>query len=100
ILLRASARLLAAIEPEAAPSRLRLLDVTSGAIDAAPPAALRVRHRTPLPAVDETLRFGWPQDGGAGAAVVRYRDPALPPDVVFFGAGEHRAIPLSGVARV
>jgi len=100
ILLRASARLYAAIEPEASPSRLRLLDVEGGAIDAAAPAALQVRHRTLLPEAEETLRLAWPQDGGAAAAVVRYRDAALPPDVVFFGAGEKRAIPLAGVARV
>jgi hypothetical protein len=31
---------------------------------------------------------------------VRYRDSALPPDVVFFAPGAVRAIPLSGVARV
>ncbi|MFY9549956.1 MAG: hypothetical protein WAU32_02295, partial [Thermoanaerobaculia bacterium] len=48
----------------------------------------------------ETLRLAWPSDGGDGAAVVRYEDPALPPDVVFFRAGDHRAIPLSGVARI
>lgn len=100
ILLRASSRLYAAIEPEASPSRLHLLDVESGAIDAAAPAAFRVRHRAFLPESDETLRLAWPADGGAGAAVVRYRDPALPPDVVLFAPGERKAIPLSGVARV
>jgi len=87
-------------EPEPSPSRLRLLDVESGAIDASAPAPFAVRHRTFLPESDETLRVAWPQDGGAGAAVVRYQDTALPPDVVFFTAGDRRAIPLSGVARV
>jgi hypothetical protein len=100
VLLRAAARLFAAIEPETSPSRLRLLDVQSGAIDAALPAALTVRHRSFLPETDETLRVAWPPDGAAGAAVVRYLDAALSPDVVFFAAGDARAIPLSGVARI
>jgi hypothetical protein len=100
LLLGAAVRLYASLEPEASPSRLRLLDVESGSIDAAAPAPLTVRHRTFLPEVEETLRIAWPQDGGAGAAVVRYRDRALPPDVVVFAAGERRAIPLSGVARI
>ncbi len=100
ILLRAAARLYASIEPEASPSRLRLLDVQSGAIDAAAPAALTVRHRAFLPETDETLRVAWPPDGAAGAAVVRYRDAGLAPDMVFFAAGDARAIPLSGVVRV
>ena len=100
VLLRAAARLYAAIEPEPSPSRLRLLDVESGAVDAAAPTLLSVRHRTLLPESEASLRVSWPPDGGAGAAVVRYRDTALPPDVVFFAAGERRTIPLSGVARV
>ena len=99
-LLRAAARLYAVVEPEASPSRLRLLDVQSGAIDAAAPAAFTVRHRSFLPETDETLRVAWPPDGAAGAAVVRYRDVALSPDVVFFAAHDTRAIPLSGVARI
>ena len=100
ILLRSAARLYAAIEPEASPSRLRLLDVQSGAIDAAAPAAFTVRHRAFLPETDETLRVAWPPDGAAGAAVVRYRDAGLAPDVVFFAARDARAVPLSGVARI
>ncbi|HKD18704.1 MAG TPA: hypothetical protein VKG23_12710 [Thermoanaerobaculia bacterium] len=100
VLLRAAARLYAAIEPDAAPSKLRLLDVESGAVDAAAPASLAVRHRTLLPDTEQSLRVSWPPDGGAGAAIVRYRDTALPPDVVFFAAGERRTIPLAGVARV
>jgi hypothetical protein len=100
VLLRAAARLYAAVEPEASPSRLRLLDVQSGAIDAAAPAPFTVRHRSFLPETDETLRLAWPPDGAAGAAVVRYRDASLPPDVVFFAARDARAIPLSGVARI
>lgn len=100
-LVRAAARLYAAIEPEASPSRLRLLDLESGALDAAAPRAMSVRHRSFL-AEDsiETLRVAWPEDGGFGAAVVRYTDGVLPPDVVFFGAGQARLLPLSGVARI
>ncbi len=101
LLVLAAARLYAGLEPpEPSPSRLRLLDVESGAIDAAAPAALSVRHRAFLPETDETLRVDWPRDGGAGAAVVRYTDAALPPDMVLFGAGDRRAIPLSGVSRI
>ncbi len=100
-LLRAAARLLATLEPEASPSRLRLADLEAGALDAAPPAALSVRHRSILPDGEtDALVLAWPPDGGEGAAVVRYSDRALPPDVVFFGPGDRRAIPLSGVARV
>ena len=100
VLLRAAVRLYASVEPEASPSRLRLLDVEGGAIDAAAPAALIVRHRALLPDSEESLRMVWPLDGGAGAAVVRYRDPALPPDEVFVAPGQRLTIPLSGVARV
>jgi hypothetical protein len=102
LLVRASARLFFALEPEASPSRLRLLDLESGGLDASAPARLTVRHRSfqPDASAEETLVIGWPEDAGAGAAVVRYRDPALPPDVVFFHAADRRAIPLSGVARI
>ena len=101
LLARFAARLYARMETEASPSRLRLGDLESGALDGAAPASLRVRHRSILPeAADETLRVEWPEDGGQGAAVVRYRDDALPPDAVFFAAGDRRSIPLAGVARV
>jgi hypothetical protein len=96
-----AARLYARLEPEASPSRLKAPELEAGALDAAAPDALRVRHRSFLPdGAEETLRVEWPDDGGQGAAVVRYRDDALPPDAVFFAAGDHRAIPLAGVARV
>lgn len=101
LLVRCAARLFASLEPEASPSRLRLLDLESGALDAAAPAARSVRHRTFLPeGAEEALRVQWPEDGGQGAAVVRYRDAMLPADVVFFAAGQRRTIPLSGVVRI
>lgn len=102
LLVRAAARLYFVLEPEASPSRLRLLDLESGGLDASSPARLTVRHRSfqPDASAEETLVIGWPEDAGAGAAVVRYRDPALPPDVVFFHARDRRSIPLSGVARI
>ncbi len=100
-LVRTAARLFTGVEPEASPSRLKIFDLEAGALDAASPGPLAVRHRTLLPeGSTETLRIGWPADGSEGAAVVRYEDTALPPDVVFFRAGEHRSIPLSGVARI
>jgi hypothetical protein len=100
VLLRAAARLYTAIEPDAAPSKLRLFDIEGGAVDSAAPAPLLVRHRTLLAETEASLKVSWPPDGGAGAAVVRYRDTALPPDVVFFAAGDRRTVPLAGVARV
>ncbi len=101
LLLRAAARLYVLLEPESSPSRLKLSDLEAGALDAAPPAPLSVRHRSILPDGEtDTLLLAWPPDGGDGAAVVRYSDRALPADVVFFAAGDRRSIPLSGVARV
>lgn len=100
VLTRASARIYATLEPDPSASKLKLADVEAGAIDASAPAALVVRHRALLAESEGSLRIAWPPDGSAGAAVVRYRDPALPPDVVFFAAGDRRAIPLSGVERV
>ena len=101
VLLRAAARLYTAVEPEASPSRLRLLDVESGAIDAAAPAALRRAHRAFLPETDETLRVAWPPDGALGRrgrALSRRRacrrtSCSSPP-------ATRAPIPLSGVARV
>ena len=100
-LLRATARLYTTVLSEASPSRLRLFDLESGALDAAPPGPLTVRHRSFVADGEmETLRLAWPADGGEGAAVVRYVDSGLPADVVFFSAGDRRSIPLSGVARI
>jgi hypothetical protein len=98
---RFGARLYTALEPEVAPSRVGLADLESGALDAAAPAGFTLRHRTYLPGDGASaLRVAWPEDGGEGAVVVRYRDSALPPDVVFLSAGDVRTVPLGGVARV
>lgn len=100
-LLRFGARLYGTLEPEAAPSRVTLLDLESGALDTAAPAGFALRHRTFLPAeAAAALRVSWPEDGGSGAVVVRYRDTTLPADVVFFSRGEVRNVPLGGVARL
>jgi len=100
-LLRSAARLYASMWTEASPSRLRLFDLESGALDAAPPDPMTVRHRSFVSEGEtEALRLSWPADGADGAAVVRYADAGLPPDVVFFAAGDRRRIPLSGVARI
>ncbi len=101
LLARCAARLYASLEPEAAPSRLRWADLEAGSLDAAAPKAFGVSHRAFLPEASEgALRVAWPEDGGSGAAVVRYRDAALPADVVYFEPGDVRRIPLSGVSRV
>lgn len=100
-LVRFGARLYATVEPEIAPSRVGLLDLESGALDAAAPAGFTLRHRTYVPGEGASaLKVSWPEDGGAGAVVVRYREAALPPDVIFLSAGDVRSIPLGGVARV
>ena len=100
-LLRFGARLYSTLEPEAAPSRVSLLDLESGALDAAAPAGFALRHRTFLPSDGAAaLRVSWPEDASSGAVVVRYRDTALPPDVLFFSRGDVRNVPLGGVARL
>ena len=100
-LVRFGARLYTTVEPEVGPSRVGLLDLEAGALDAAAPAGFSLRHRTYVPGDGASaLKVSWPEDGAAGAAVVRYRDAALPPDVIFLSAGEVRFIPLGGVARV
>jgi hypothetical protein len=100
-LLRFAARLYASVEPEPSPSRVSLFDLEAGALDAAWPASFTLRHRTFLPAEHApALRVTWPEDGAPAAAVVRYRDAAIPPDVLFLAAGDLRTIPLSGVSRV
>jgi hypothetical protein len=100
-LVRFGARLYTTVEPEVAPSRLGLFDLESGALDAAAPAGFTLRHRTYVPAEGvSALRVSWPEDGGAGAVIVRYRDAALPADVLFLSPGDLRSLPLGGVARV
>ncbi|HEX9148505.1 MAG TPA: hypothetical protein VF958_05010 [Thermoanaerobaculia bacterium] len=100
-LVRFGARLYTAFEPEIAPSRVALLDLESGALDAAAPAGFTLRHRTYVPGDGASaLKVSWPIDGSAGAVVVRYRDTSLPPDVLLLSAGDVRSIPLGGVERV
>jgi len=102
LLLRAAARMYTVVEPEASPSRIGLADLESRGLDAATPATFSVRHRTLLSSGDATgaLRISWPERSAPAAAVVRYRDAALPPDVVFWKPGATRTIPLAGVTRV
>ena len=75
-----------------------LVDLESGALDAAPPDRA---HRPPpvVPARNgrrDAPRSPGRADGGDGAAVVRYADAALPPDVVFFAAGDRARDPALG----
>jgi hypothetical protein len=100
-LVRFAARLYTTFEPEAAPSRVGLLDLQAGALDAAAPAGFTIRHRTYLPGDGASaLRVSWPEDAAAGAVIVRYRDAALPPDVLLLSAGDVRTIALGGVQRL
>jgi hypothetical protein len=101
LLVRFAARLYTMQEPEAGPSRMSMDDLLAGALNAGPTERFAVRHRTFVPPQDSgALRVSWPEDAGPGAAVVRYKDPQLPADVVFFAPGESRAMALSGVSRV
>ena len=102
LMLRTAARIYATYEVEPGPSRLGLADLELAGLDAATPATFAFRHRSTIPASDSdgALRVAWPEQGAPAAAVVRYRDAALPPDVVFFVPGKARSVPLSGVARV
>lgn len=102
LLLRSAARLYATVEPEASPSRVSLADLQAGALDAATPATFAVRHRSFLAASEATgaLRVSWPERGAPAAAVVRYRDSALPPDVVYWSPGSTRTLPIAGIARI
>jgi hypothetical protein len=101
LLLRAAARMYASIETVSAPASVGLYDLEAGALDASAPAAWSLRHRVFLPVeAPAALRFRWPAGASVGAAVVRYRDPELPPDVLFLGAEGAHALSLSGVARI
>ena len=99
--LRFAARLYVTLETEPAPSRIGLEDLEAGAFDTAVAAPLALRHRTFLAGEGTAaLRVAWPADGGLAAAVVRYRDAQLPPDVIFLEPGQTRTIPFAGVSRV
>jgi hypothetical protein len=101
--LRFAARLYMTFDAEPAFSRISLADLQSGALDAATPPSFSLRHRAFLPDSESAysaLRVSWPEQGAGAAAVVRYRDPALPADVVFLHPGRAHVIPLLGVSRV
>lgn len=102
LLLRTAARLYATYETEPAPSKVSVEDLELSGLDAATPAVYGFRHRSTIFPADTpgALRVQWPEQGAFGAAVLRYRDAALPPDVVFFSPGGTRTVPLSGVARL
>jgi hypothetical protein len=101
LLVRSAARLYATLETEAGPASLGLYDLETGALDASAPPAWTLRHRVYLPGeTSGALRFQWPAGAGSGAAIVRYRDPELPSDVLFLEPGSAHTVALSGVARV
>jgi hypothetical protein len=103
LLLRFSARLYATLETEASPSRVSLADLETQGLDAATPVPFTLRHRTFLPSVEAgagALRVAWPDQGAGAAAIIRYREASLLPDVVFLAPGSTHTIPLSGASRV
>jgi hypothetical protein len=100
LFVRFAARIYTLEEPEAGPSRVSMEDLAAGALNAGATSPYAIRHRTLIPSDTGAMSVSWPQDGGPGAAVVRYRDTNLPADVVFFSPGESRTIPLSGVSRL
>ncbi len=101
LLPRFAARLYATLETEPGPANIDLYDLEAGAFDAAAPAAWTLRHRAYLPEDGAAaLKFQWPVGAGAGAAVVRDRDPELPPDVVVLDPGTVHSMALTGVARI
>ena len=102
LLLRFAARFYSSVETEAAPSRVSFLDLMGGALDGSAPRAFALRHRSYLPGAEApaSVRITWPEEAAPAAAVIRYRDPALPPDVVFFSPGGARSVALAGVARL
>jgi hypothetical protein len=102
LLLLFAARLYSSLEPEAAPSRIGLVDLQTGALDAAAPGSFVVRHRTYAPGMESpaAFRVTWPESGAPAAVVLHYRDGALPPDVLFFSPGDSKPVPLAGVARL
>ena len=100
---RLGARLYASpsAETDPVPSAIGLWDLAAGALDAGAPEAWTLRHRSFVPPEGAAaLRYRWPAGAGLGAAIVRYRDAELPPDVVFLEPDRAESIALSGVARV
>jgi hypothetical protein len=101
LLLRFAARLYSTVETDPGPSAIGRWDLEAGALDAGAPEAWTLLHRTYLPSeAAGALKFSWPVGAAHGAAVVRYRDADLPPDVVVLEPGSAHALALSGVARV
>jgi len=103
LMLRFAARLYTSIETEPTPSRVSLADLETQGIDAATPVPFALRHRTFMPSAEAgagALRVAWPDQAAGAAAVIRYRDVSLPPDVVFLAPGTTHTIPLSGASRV
>jgi hypothetical protein len=101
LLLRFAARLYSTVETDAGPSAIGRWDLEAGSLDAGAPEAWTLQHRTFVPAESAgALKFSWPAGAAHAAAIVRYRDAALPPDVVFLEPDTAHAIALPGVARV
>jgi hypothetical protein len=101
LLVRFAARLYASVETDPGPSAIGRWDLEAGALDAGVPEAWTLLHRTYLPSEGAgPLKFSWPAGAARAAAVVRYRDAELPPDVVLLEPGSSHAFGLSGVARV
>jgi hypothetical protein len=103
LMLRFATRLYATLETDPSPSRVSFSDLQTQGLDAAAPAVFAMRHRVLLSDPESAvgaLRVSWPDQGSGAAAVVRYRDAALPADVVYMAPGATRTVPLAGVARV
>jgi len=103
LMLRFATRLYATLETDPAPSRISLSDLETQGLNATSPAVFAVRHRVFLSDPETSvgaLRVSWPDQGSGAAAIVRYRDAALPADVVYMAPGAAHTVPLAGVARV
>jgi len=103
LMLRFAARVYATLETNPLPSRISLSDLETQGLNATAPAVFAMRHRVFLSDSETSvgaLRVSWPDQGSRAAAIVRYRDAALPADVVYMTPGAARMVPLAGVARV